>query len=348
LDAGAKLQALMAGLAEGVVVQAADGSIIDCNPAAERILGLTRDQMAGRTSVDPRWSAIHEDGAPFPGELHPAMVTLRTGERQSGVIMGVRLPDGGDRWISITSEPIPDVAGGPPVAVVVTFTEITALRREQAAHAASRERYEWLAEHATDVIWTMDPATLRFAYVSRSIERLLGVTADEAMLMTLDDVMTPVSAARAREQWIGRLGQQGGLGPPEGEPSITGVFEQPGRDGGIRQVEITVNAVTDASGGLALIVGVCRDVTARVLAEQERERTLADLREALRTVKTLSGLLPICMYCKKIRTDEGYWDRIETYLANHTDALLSHSLCPDCYREHVPADLRDDDAAEEA
>src|SRR5512140_3463141 len=103
--------AALAALSEGVVMQLAGGEIVACNPAAERILGLTRDQLAGRTSMDPAWRAVHEDGSPFPGETHPAMVTLRTGEPARDVVMGVRRPDGELRWISINSEPIPGSSG---------------------------------------------------------------------------------------------------------------------------------------------------------------------------------------------------------------------------------------------
>ena len=80
LNAGEAAEIALAALSEGVVMHAASGAIVACNPAAERILGLTRDQMTGRTSIDPRWRAVHEDGSPYPGETHPAMLTLRTGE----------------------------------------------------------------------------------------------------------------------------------------------------------------------------------------------------------------------------------------------------------------------------
>jgi len=90
------------------------------------------------------------------------------------------------------------------------------------------------------------------------------------------------------------------------------------------------------------IVDVVMDISERVRAEErlrtaldDNERTVAELRQALTDVRTLSGLLPICMYCKKIRNDEGYWDRIEQYLADHTDAMLSHGLCPDCYPKYA-------------
>lgn len=65
-------------------------------------------------------------------------------------------------------------------------------------------------------------------------------------------------------------------------------------------------------------------------AEEEKERLIVELREALANVKTLSGLLPICASCKKIRNDDGYWTLVETYVSQHSDAEFSHGICPDC------------------
>ncbi len=116
---------LVSALAEGIVMQDARGEILTCNRAAEHVLGLTFDQMSGRTSLDPRWKAIHEDGSAFPGETHPAMVTLATGEPQQNIIMGVQKPTGLLSWISINSYPIYKAQDPHPVAVVASFTDIT-------------------------------------------------------------------------------------------------------------------------------------------------------------------------------------------------------------------------------
>jgi hypothetical protein len=61
-----------------------------------------------------------------------------------------------------------------------------------------------------------------------------------------------------------------------------------------------------------------------------------DLETALSEIKTLQGIVPICSYCKKIRDDEGYWDQVETYLSQHSEAKFSHGICPDCAKEHYP------------
>jgi len=73
----------------------------------------------------------------------------------------------------------------------------------------------------------------------------------------------------------------------------------------------------------------------RLLESQVKERT-QELELALQDVKTLSGLLPICSHCKKIRDDRGYWNSVEHYIARHTDADFTHGICPDCYDSHFP------------
>jgi len=71
----------------------------------------------------------------------------------------------------------------------------------------------------------------------------------------------------------------------------------------------------------------------RIAALQQRlTERVADLQSALSRVKQLSGLLPICSYCKRIRSDHDYWEQVESYLAHHTDAEFSHGICPHCYK----------------
>jgi DNA-binding NtrC family response regulator len=78
------------------------------------------------------------------------------------------------------------------------------------------------------------------------------------------------------------------------------------------------------------------EIAQRKSAEAEREMLIAELREALARVKQLSGLLPICASCKKIRDDKGYWRQIEAYIRDHSEADFSHGICPDCARELYP------------
>lgn len=109
---------------QGVVYHDRQGRITSANPAAQRILGLTLDQLQGRTSIDPRWHAVHEDGSPFPGDEHPAALALRTGRPVQDVVMGIALPDAGQVWILVNATPL--FRHGVLEQVYATFEDISA------------------------------------------------------------------------------------------------------------------------------------------------------------------------------------------------------------------------------
>ena len=85
-----------------------------------------------------------------------------------------------------------------------------------------------------------------------------------------------------------------------------------------------------ADGSITGAVVVRSDVTALVLAEKEQAKLIDQLQRALSEIKTLHGLIPICANCKKIRNDEGAWERLESYMSNHTEAEFTHGVCPEC------------------
>lgn len=83
----------------------------------------------------------------------------------------------------------------------------------------------------------------------------------------------------------------------------------------------------------------------RKRTQKEKEKLIRELQEALAKVKTLSGLFPICAHCKKIRDDRGYWNQIESYLRDHSQAEFTHGLCPECANQLYPGYLDDEDPA---
>ena len=82
-------------------------------------------------------------------------------------------------------------------------------------------------------------------------------------------------------------------------------------------------------GGFAGFIGSCIDVTDRVDAQEALRLNLE------KEIKTLRGIIPICAYCKKIRTDKESWQQLETYISNHSDAIFSHGACPTCFEEQI-------------
>ena len=187
----------LAALSEGIVVQDKDGAITSCNPAAERILGLSVDQMMGVRSTDPRWRAVHEDGSPFPGEEHPAMVALRTGLPVEGVIMGVHKPDGSVSWISINAMPFRAGSdGGGEDAVVTTFTDITARRSAEARLRESEERFQAAIGTMRDAVAILSPVRdetgeivdFRFDYANDAHCELVGRDREQLLRRRVGEV----------------------------------------------------------------------------------------------------------------------------------------------------------------
>ncbi|HWQ07721.1 MAG TPA: PAS domain-containing protein [Holophaga sp.] len=93
---------------------------------------------------------------------------------------------------------------------------------------------------------------------------------------------------------------------------------------------VLISRMLDLPSTFAGILVILDDLTERVEAARERERLIAELTRTLAEVRQLSGLLPICAWCKKIRDDKGYWAQLESYLASHAGVAFSHSVCPDC------------------
>ena len=108
------------------------------------------------------------------------------------------------------------------------------------------------------------------------------------------------------------------------------------RDGAGIDVSITVSPIKTSDANIQGASIVLRDITERKRQEKERLRLIEELKEALRRVKTLNGLLPICASCKKIRNDGGYWEQVETYIRSRSNAEFTHGICPDCVRLLYP------------
>lgn len=165
-------------LSEGVVVQNNKGYILECNTAAEKILGLTVDQMQGKSSLDPLWRTVYEDGSNFPGELHPAMQALATGESQENVIMGVYKPQGEVTWISINSHPVYAEKDGTVLSVVSSFTDITERKIAEEILVLNEKRLRLALDKTGDNAWEHNFET-GITWFSAANNHLLGYTADE-------------------------------------------------------------------------------------------------------------------------------------------------------------------------
>jgi hypothetical protein len=112
--------------------------------------------------------------------------------------------------------------------------------------------------------------------------------------------------------------------------------EIPGRENILQCLDMHIIPLNDWRGHQRGKLITLRDITARKQLEAEREELIHTLQDALVRVKTLSGLLPICANCKKIRDDQGYWHQVEVYIHEHSEADFSHGICPECGMKLYP------------
>ncbi len=252
-----RYRSVVTAMAEGIIVQDASGAIIACNQSAQRILGLSEKQLLGRASIDPRWGAIHEDGSPFPGELHPAMVALRTGETQSTVCMGVHNPDGMVTWITINAQPIWGSNQQVPSAVVTSFADITERKQAEEALSRSEERFRSLVENATVGIYRTTPEG-RILTANPALVGMLGFQdVEELSLRNLEEDGFEPSYPRAvfRE----RLEQ---------DSEVRGLEEAWKRqDGSVIFVRESARAIRNKDGKVLWYDGIVEDITENKLAE---------------------------------------------------------------------------------
>lgn len=182
-----RYRSIVTTLHEGIVIHNADGQIIACNSSAERILGLSADQLLGRSSIDPRWRAVHEDSSPFPGEEHPAMLSLRTGQPCYNVVMGVHKPDGGLNWVLVNSQPRQLPGETQPSSVIASFTDITQLKLAESLLIAEKERLAVTLRSIGDAVITTDNQG-HTLFLNRAAEALTGWTQAEAVGQPLEAI----------------------------------------------------------------------------------------------------------------------------------------------------------------
>jgi len=186
---------------QGVVLQDINGEIIEMNSAAERILGKSREQFLGSSSVQEENDTIQENGEPFPDMEHPSMVALQTGQPVHDVIMGVFNPKLGDyRWISIDAIPVFHQQSACPSEVYTVFEDVTARKQAEEAMRKSEHLYRAIGESIDYGIWVCDPDG-RNIYASKSFLNLVGLTQEQCSNFGWGDVLHPDDAERTVAAW---------------------------------------------------------------------------------------------------------------------------------------------------
>ena len=177
-----QLSQLFQAMAQGVVFLNREGRIIRANPAAEKILGLSLNEMLGITSMDPRWRTIHEDGSDFPGEEHYSITALRTGKPTEG-LMGIYNPkEECHRWIYIHATPEFNINEDTPHRVFATFKDVTIFRRvEEELREKERLLNFAIEQMPVPLIIATAPDVKIIKYNSKALELLAKISPESAI-----------------------------------------------------------------------------------------------------------------------------------------------------------------------
>jgi PAS domain S-box-containing protein len=302
------------------------GLILDANFVCATLLGMERGRLAGQ-----RFSNFIAKDDQDVFYLHRQKLF----ETKTKQVCELKLinTDGTEFCAQLESYAVKDEEAGNYSVIRSSLCDITERKQAEMALFASKQEIESIVKTVPDIIYRLDPYG-RITFVSDSVKRygyqpeeLLGTKVmklvySEDKAKTIHKIKERRTGERSTKSFETRLITKNQT------PVSFDVF--------------TISAeglYAPAKFGLGTFLGtqgIARDITARKQAEEEREKLISKLQEALDNIKTLKGLLPICANCKNIRDDKGYWNQIEAYIRERSDAEFSHSICPDCAEKLYP------------
>ncbi|MBU1053948.1 MAG: PAS domain-containing protein [Proteobacteria bacterium] len=214
--------------------------------------------------------------------------------------------------------------------ILLAIEDITAHKQADQALQESEAKFRNLFQNHSAAKLIINPDTGNIVEANRSAERFYGWSVDQLKEMRIQDINTlsgeQVKAEMEKAMLLKRTYFE---------------FRHRLSDGSFKEVGVYSGKVD--INGKALLHSIIHDTSERKRTEEQKDRLVSDLQKALSEVKTLQGLIPICASCKKIRDDKGYWNQIESYIQDRSDAEFSHAICPECAKKLYPdMDIFDD------
>ncbi len=341
-DSEKKLYALLQSIQAAVVVHGPNTEIITCNKAAQELLGLTEDQMLGKKAIDPAWNFCNEDGSHMQLSDYPVNRVITSQKEFKNFIVGINRPDKEYvTWVLVHA--VPEFSSfGDIVRVIVTFMDITQLRQveaerkeaEKKVHERSVElaKSNMILKEAQKIAkmghWEFDLQSNTLSW-SDEIYRIFGLNPQEfkASYEAFLDTLHPDDRDFVDKAYAESVKKKK---PYDIDHRIVL------KNGAVKWVREICTTEYDKENEPSRSIGTVHDITDKKLAAEEREKLIKELQTALSEIKTLRGILPVCSYCKKVRTDDGYWEQVDVYIHKHSEADISHGICQDCMKEHHP------------
>ncbi len=309
-----------------LIKDAKDLRFLYANKASEELTGIPRVERVGKTVHDlfPKEEADHftaQDRKVIEGR-RPVDIPEEPFLTKHRAL----------RYLHTKKIPIFDQAGTPQYLLTIS-EDITERKEAEKALVKSEERLRDLFDNAPVGYheYDRDGCVMN---VNRTDLEMLGYTREEMIGQPLWKFN--LEEESARQQILAKLA---GKIPPGRE--LERIYRR--KDGTTLPVLIEDRFIKNEKGQITSVRVTIQNITERKRLEEDRERLIHDLQGALLKVKTLSGLVPICASCKKIRDDKGYWNQIESYISEHSSAEFSHSICPECARKLYPDLYEDED-----
>jgi PAS domain S-box-containing protein len=291
-------------------------------PTCEVVTGYSTAELKANPFL---WlSMVHPDDRKSVLQLTPQILATH---KSVTIEHRIVRKDGVVRWVQNTTAPKVD-ADGRVVSYDGLVKDITDRKEAEEALRESEAKFRAVFTSAGIgiIITSMDAV---IAEANPAVERMMGYAAGELTGVPLKRLSHPADLALHRDNTRRIL--TGGETPWVG---YDGRYVR--KDGSTLWGHLTSALLRDAQGHPLYAVGLIEDITDRKHEEQEREKLLRTVQAAMANVRTLSGLVPICSNCKKIRNAKGEWAAVEEYLTQHTGAQFSHGICPDCMKRFYP------------
>jgi two-component system sensor histidine kinase VicK len=275
------------------------------------LLGCTRDEYVGHNIAE-----FHADDG-VPSDI---LKRLKRGEMLDGYEARLRCKDGTIKHVAITANALWE--DGKLIHSRAFTRDITDRRQAQAARAYLAA----IVESSEDAIIgkSLDGTILTW---NSGAEDMYGYSAEEVKGRSIS-ILVPSYRPEEVPQMYEKIRR--------GERIEDYETVRVRKDGKSIEVSMTLSPIKNAVGVVIGISAIERDITARKHEEAERLKLISELTDALGKIRTLKGLLPICSSCKKIRNDKGYWQKVESFISEHTEAEFTHGICPECVRQVYP------------
>lgn len=262
---------------DGIIVQDAQGRILDCNAEAGRIFGLPVKEITARTFLKPEWQPIQENGQPFDVlRQHPALVTLQTGQPVSDVVIRVTRPDRKNIWLNISSQPLLSPGQTKPYGVVSSFRDITAWKEADQNLKKERNLLSTVIQGSTEAIYVKDRQG-RFLLANAVYVGLLGIPLEEIIGRTTEELWPQEinQVLKKSDELVISTGQSHTY-----EITITDYQ-------GKQHIFLTTkDPYRDSQGNIVGIIGISRDITTRKQVENLKSEFVAVVSHELRTPLT--------------------------------------------------------------